>query len=345
MPVYDHGDDELQRHHAAAVEALHRAETYPHRVDAVEAIETHMAWVFLTDRFAYKLKKPVRTRFFDHRTVEARRRACAIELELNRRLAADVYLDVVPLTRQRDRFRVAGTGINVDWLVKMRRLPRQRMLHIRIESDTVFPQQIDRLAARLFSFYASARSPRISPQEYRGRLTEDIAQKCRDLARPHYGLDPTLVSKATRHLQRWIEFNEPLLEARAHLVVDAHGDLRPEHICLEPRPVVIDCLEFDRTLRLLDPLSELCFLSLECDRLGAPWIGERLIGNYVQQCANPAPAPLIPFYHAYHAIVRAAVAIWHIDDEALDHTEKWRHRGTWYLQKASDLLQSRAMAG
>src|SRR3990170_2390421 len=112
----------------AKIAFLGRAEAYPDETASVERIETHMSWVFLTDRRAYKLKKPVRTSYLDHQTVEARRHACAEELRLNRRLAADVYLDLVPLTITGDVPTLGGTGEIVDWLVVMRRLPAERML-------------------------------------------------------------------------------------------------------------------------------------------------------------------------------------------------------------------------
>ena len=118
--------------------------------------------------------------------------------------------------------------------------------------------------------------------------------------------------------------------------MDAHGDLRPEHVCLTDPPMVIDCLEFNRTLRLHDPASDLAFLSLECNRLGASWIGERLIAHYRTRTEDDVSAPLLSFYEAYHALIRAAIAIWHLDDERRRQASRWRRMARRYLQLARE---------
>ena len=153
----------------ATVAALRRPSTYPGTEAPDEALETHMAWVFLTASHAYKLKKPIQARLIDHRTVEARRRACHTEVELNRRLAAPVYLGVVPLADTEDGLRLEGDGSPVDWLVKMRRLPRAQMLDAQIEEDRVSRASIDRLGATLVAFYRTADPVRWTDDEYRGQ--------------------------------------------------------------------------------------------------------------------------------------------------------------------------------
>jgi aminoglycoside phosphotransferase family enzyme len=299
-----------------------------------------MSWVFLTDAHAYKLKKPIRTALLDHTTIEARRLACDTELQLNRRLAPDVYLAVVPLTASGSEMRVAGEGTRIDWLVKMRRLPHQRMLDVCIARHTVQRADIDRLAAMFVNFYRHAECVAWDGPTYRNRIATDIESKGASLEQPHYRLPHTDIRAVVIRQERWLARHGDLLEARAPAVVDAHGDLRPEHICLEPQPVVIDCLEFNRDLRLLDPYSELSFLALECRRLGAAWIGAQLLAGYAERTGDRAPARLIRFYQSYHALVRAAVAIWHLDngDVPQQRTDHWRERSARYLRIAEQLL-------
>ncbi len=322
---------------AQTVEALRDPASYPEPAGSVVAIETHMSWVFLTDVHAYKLKKPIARPTLDCTTVEHRRAACQLELELNRRLAADVYLAVVPLARAPAGLRVEGRGEAVEWLVKMRRLPQERMLDACIARGTVELADIDRLASCLAAFYDCAERTPMAAAAYRERIRADIAAKRASLERPRYGLVRADVLAAARRQTAWLGEHGPLLDARAACLVDAHGDMRPEHVCLEERPVVIDCLEFDRDLRLLDPLSELSFLALECRRLGMPWIGERLFARYTEHDGEPAPAALLAFYQSYHALVRAAVAIWHLDDDGLAQTERFRARAAAYLRLAQRL--------
>jgi aminoglycoside phosphotransferase family enzyme len=318
----------------ATVQALREPATYPIPVARVDAIETHMSWVFLTEHHAYKLKKPMRMPSFDHTTLLARRSACEVELELNRRLAGDVYLAVVPLVASREGLRLETDGEPVDWLVKMRRLPRDCMLDDRIERGAVQARDIDNLAEHLAKFYRAATPCPMNGYAYRQRLTRDIKDKQRCLEDPRYGLARDAIGALVHKQLQWLEVHASLLEARGPHVLDAHGDLRPEHVCLEPQPCVIDCLEFARELRLLDPLSELSFLALECRRLGATWIGERLIERYATLGGDRVCPALLEFYQSYHALVRATVAVWHLDDGAVLRTDHFRERAATYLRIA-----------
>jgi len=114
-------------------------------------------------------------------------------------------------------------------------------------------------------------------------------------------------------------------------VVEGHGDLRPEHVCLEPPPVVIDPLEFDDELRLLDAASELAFLALECERLRAAWFGNRVVARYVERSGDRAPPPVIALYRNQHALTRALIALRHIDDAAPAQQPRWRAKADEYL--------------
>ncbi len=330
--MYDQGNQTVREELARKVAALQEPRCYPEKTGRIEAIETHMAWVFLTAEHAYKLKKPVRTPLLDYRSLEQRRSGCLTEVRLNRRLAAQVYLGVVAVTKQDGRFYVDGTGPPVDWLVKMKRLPRRRMLDACIERKELLPEEIDGVTELLCRFYARTEKAGLSPGAYREGIADEITEKAQSLRRPRYALGSTVVDGAEGRLQTWLGHCSQQLEARADCVVDAHGDLRPEHICLLEKPVIIDCLEFSRSLRLLDPISELSFLALECRRLGAVWAGERILERYTHFSDDRPSSQLISFYMGYHALVRAAVALWHLDDDMLDDDDKWRQRARWYLK-------------
>lgn len=326
-------------------------------VSRVDTIETHMSWVFLTDEHAYKLKKPIRTSLIDHTTIPARRRACEIELRLNRRLARSVYLAVVAVVRNAGGLRITTSPSSepiVDWLVKMRRLPADRMLDERIRRGALGEEEVERLAVILASFFAAAEPVELAPSSYRERIAADIAGKRASLAQPRYGLSPAQIDEVYAGAHEWLARHGALLEERAARVVDGHGDLRPEHVCLERPPVVIDCLEFSPQLRALDPVSELAFLALECRRLGAAWIGERLLASHARISGDDPPVELIPFYQSHHALIRAAIAVWHLDDAgreeisarypgreeiSRDQVELWRDRARGYLDTAAELLR------
>lgn len=308
---------------------------YPEAGGDVGTIETHMSWVFLTERHAYKLKKPVRYDFLDFSTIAARRDDCAAELVLNRRLAAPVYLATVPLTlTESGRLRLGGEGPVADWLVKMRRLPARRMLDVAIAEHRVDGADVARVMRVLNDFYLRAPLVGGAARAYREALERAARAHCAELCKPAYGLPAALIERITAAQLRFVARHAGLLESRAARVVDGHGDLRPEHICLIDEPVIIDCLEFDRALRLLDPLDELAYLALECERLGAADIGAQVLTHYGQASGDDVPDALIHFYKSFRACLRAQIAIWHTVDGLVRDHNRWQQRARDYLALA-----------
>lgn len=316
---------------------LKRRESYPESPGAVEAWETHLAWLFLTDRCAYKLKKPVRYPFLDFRTLAARRRDAEEEVRLNRRLAAGVYLGVVALTvDEAGHLRLEGDGAPVEWLVKMRRLPRESMLDFAIASRTVDESALDGVVGLLAAFYGSAKSVVLSPGVYRRRFEHDIEANARAAAEPRYGLPSAAITATAAALRRFLQRRGDLLEARAAAgrVVEGHGDLRPEHVSLGTPPVVIDCVEFNREFRLLDPVDELAYLGMECERLGAETLGAKLLARYGMLTGDQPSAAVVDFYKSFRALLRAKLAAWHLDDRTVPYPSQWFNRARAYLALA-----------
>lgn len=316
---------------------LSNPRAYPDNPAGIEVVETHMSWVFLADQLVYKLKKPVRYDFLDFSTVEARRRNCARELRLNRRLAADVYLGVVPLVlTPAGRLQLGGKGTVVDWLVRMRRLPAHRMLDAAIRSGMVSGVDIARIANLLTDFYRHSKPVAMSATAYRKRYANGVRDDHAELVKPGYGLPARRIDRLAGALQRFIAGKSDLLAQRARngKIIDAHGDLRPEHICLTAEPKVIDCLEFNRGFRLLDPVDELAYLAMECERLGATDVGDRILHQYLETAGDAVSEALIWFYKSYRASLRARIAIWHIADHELRDADRWRRRALDYLELA-----------
>lgn len=300
----------------------------------VEVIETHMSWVFLTERRVFKLKKPVRMPFVDYRTIERRRRYCEEELDLGRRLAASVYLDVVPLVAGPRGLSLGGDGEIVDWLVVMRRLDAELMVPQMLARGAATFVHADAIAEVLVAFYDRTRRATWNAEQYRDRLRSLIFNVAGELVARGAPCDE--VGQVARAQLATIELHAGALAARidARRVVDCHGDLRPEHVCLEMPPVAIDPLEFDPELRMMDVGSELSFLALECDRLGAAWFGERVIAHYIERSGDRVPARLIAFYRTQHALTRALIALRHLDDARAPDQARWRTKAGDYLARA-----------
>lgn len=267
--------------------------------------ESHISVLaFVGDR-VYKLKKPVSLGFLDFSTREARLAACRREVELNRRLAPDVYLGVAD---------VAGfDGQPCDHLVVMRRMPAERRLAALVRAGADVDDDLHRIARKVAAFHAAApTSPEIaeagSPEAVRGNWDASFEQ-----LRPFVGpvLDPGVCARVEELVHRYLDGREPLLRRRMATgrIRDGHGDLQAEDIfCLDDGPRILDCIEFDDRLRHGDVLADVAFLAMDLERLGAPAAGEHLLALYREFAGETYPRSLASHYIAYRAHVRAKVA-------------------------------------
>jgi uncharacterized protein len=326
---------------ADKVRALRGPAAYGRPVGRVEVCETHMSWVFLTEDRVYKLKKPIVRPHLDFGTVERRRHFCEEEVRLNRRLAERTYLGVVPLRRSPDgRLRLGGDGRIVDWLVEMSRLPREGMLDFRIGRGLVEPAEVERLGDRLADFYA-ALPPEDAGSACADRLRRELGLDADLLTRPAFELaerTTPLVGAAATALDRL----SPLIELRARRgrVVEGHGDLRPEHVCMFEPLQIIDCLEFDRAFRLVDPVDEVRHLGLECAVLGAERIGPVLLDRLAVRLADSPPQALLSLYTGLRALTRARLCLAHLLEAPVRLPGKWRPLALRYLEEAERALLS-----
>jgi aminoglycoside phosphotransferase family enzyme len=296
-----------------------------------------MSWVFLTERHAFKLKKPVRYDYLDFSTLGARKRNCEEERRLNQRLAPGVYLEVVPLVLDAGgSARLGGPGTIVDWLVKMRRLPAERMLDALIRRDALQPVEIHAVAELLAYFCREGVPIRITGEEYRRQCENNVDANHAALADPVYELPADLVEDVHNAQKEFIGRSPGLFESRATegRIIEGHGDLRPEHVCLESPPVIFDRLEFNRAFRIVDAADELAFLAMECERLGAPRVEQELFGVYHRVTGDYPPPRLVYFYKAHRACVRARLAIWHLRDLEKSIWPRWRAVAEEYLRRA-----------
>ncbi len=317
--------------------------SYPPGTRRVEAIETHMSWVFLTERHAYKLKKAQRFDHYDLRSVDARRRHCSMEIRLNRRLTDDVYLGAVPLTRAAGgELRLDERGEAVDWLVQMRRLPGELMLDQVIARDVLRERDLHAVAELLARFYRVCAPAPLGEAEFRSHFAARIAHHVSELSRFHALLPLAAIEHVAERQLAFLETGSALFDDRVAqgFVVEGHGDLRPEHVCLEPRPQIIDCLEFSRELRTLDCAEELGFLALECERLGAARIKGELFEAYGEISGDRPPARLVDFYQSHHALARARLAICHLDDPAPRDPARWPRQANDYLLLAAKHVEA-----
>ena len=266
-------------------------------------VETHISRLFLVEDRVVKVKLPVVTDFADFSTLGARRAACAREVELNRRLAPDVYLGVLDMELD---------GRPVEHAVLMVRLPEDRRLSARLEGSRI-QQELTAVAEAVAGLHAVARrGPDIDRVATPAALTElwhaGIAQ-----LRPFAGtiLDAGGIERCEQLARQYLDGRSPLLTARIRdgSICDGHGDLQAEDIfCMDDGPRILDCLEFDDELRYGDVLADVAFLAMDLGRLGHPELGEQFLAAYRHLTDGRWPDSLAQHYMAYRAHVRAKVA-------------------------------------
>jgi aminoglycoside phosphotransferase family enzyme len=324
----------------AKLRFLQSPASHPECKGEVSWVETHMSWLFFVGEHVLKLKKPVRYPFLDFSTLAAREFYCREELRLNSRLAPDVYLGLLALQYRDGSFalvpqaRLPRAGQTVDWLVLMRRLPERRMLHRSIADGCVGSADVAALVSVLAAFYRLVPAVEVSPADYVARFQRELAASREVLLRPQFQLHD--VTPALDRLDLALSRHADLLEERAAQghIVDGHGDLRPDHVCLLQPPVVIDCLEFNAPLRQVDPFDELAFLALECEMAGAAWIGPRLIAGCAAALGDTPCAALLQLHTAHRAVLRARLAMAHLLDPQPRTPPRWAPLAQRYVERA-----------
>ncbi|MBA3909606.1 MAG: hypothetical protein C0524_06890 [Rhodobacter sp.] len=315
-----------------------------------QVIETHMAYVFLTAKFAFKLKKPICFGYFDHRSLPARAHACAEEVRLNQALAGDVYIRPIPLVSSGEWLWLGGKGPLagrplagwpvVDWLVQMRRLPQARML------DTVIAagqgprkDEMSAVVALLARFYRQQQASPVRAGLYFTHLHREQRVNATHLTKMAHRLPNPGLARVAEDLSRRLDLAAPDIAAReqAGFVVEGHGDLRPEHVCLTRPPVIFDRVESAVELRVLDIYDEVGYLAAECTMLGRPDLGKALTGALEAEGFAPPDPALMTTYAMFRLVTRARLAIDHLQDESPRTPAKWPRRAHDYLAEASRL--------
>lgn len=323
--------------------SLKQSSFYPGNTGPVDTIETHLSWVFLTDDHAWKMKKPVKLPFLDLSTLDARRESTMNELAANKALAPEVYLEAVPLVSGRDsKLHLAHhdgpEAATREWLLKMKRLPGASMLDSALRTGTCDNNLLHQAAYKLAAFYRSAKRVQITPRSYFDGLNARIIRNYQVLSARRYGLDSAQVDAVHGNQVLRLQTYAGLLKTRVRggHIVDGHGDLKAEHICLTNPPVIIDRLETG-DLRTVDPIDELSFLWIECRVNGHPEAADIFFAAYKAVTGDDYPEALIPLFKSLNACTRTKFAAWHLDDPRVLNKDKWRIRTAVYFALALDL--------
>ena len=301
----------MDSHERRIVEFLSTRRAYPHPAGRIARRETHVSHVFLAGNFAYKLKKPVRFPFLDASTLVRRKRFCQLELALNRRLAPAIYLSTVPVTEEAGTLKLGGRGRAVEWLVRMRRLPEARMLDRLVASGSVRRKEATEIAERLISFFRkAARSRRIDfygrPAQVAALLLGNLQECLRFIGAVLTEPDRQRIEAAYR---QWLALHEPLLARRLRegRIIDGHGDLRCENICLTKPVSIFDCVEFQPAFRCGDVANDFSFLVMDLEFRGREDLAAILARCYRRLVRDPTFDAVLPVYQCHRTLVRGKV--------------------------------------
>jgi hypothetical protein len=296
------------------VEHLLSPEAYPHPVvTPVRLVETHISWVLLTGDYAYKIKKPVRLSFLDYSTLARRRLCCEEEIRLNRRYAPGLYLGVSRVCGPPVSPRMDGDGAALEYAVRMRQFDTREELDVLVEARSVETSELAALGEHIARFHAAAEPA--DPGSAYGRpetVYRVIIDNFSELRRLP---EASQWSELLLALERWIgEVHDRaglLIQARrdSGRVRECHGDLHCRNVVRwEGELTPFDGIEFDPALRFVDVANDLAFLTMDLDERGRTDLRHAVLQAWVESLGDFGGLPLLPYFEAYRALVRAKVA-------------------------------------
>ncbi|MFH1625948.1 MAG: AAA family ATPase [Pseudomonadota bacterium] len=301
--------------------------SYPHEPKSLRLIQTHAAYVIIASPFVYKIKKPVDFGFLDFATLEKRHYYSKREVELNQRLCPEIYLGIVPISIKGEHL-VLGEGDRVvEYAIKMRRLPDRYFLKRRLKKDDIGPEDLDRVALKLKSFY-DGQAPREEMNEWSRieKLKISTDENFRQIE-DYIGLNLSMPAFETVrfYTNSFYAYNASLFDARVRegWIRDCHGDLHLEHIHLSPRSICIyDCIEFNDRFRYIDVANDIAFLAMDLDCNGRPDLARFFVARMAHILDDPIMLQVMDFYKCYRATVLGKVESFRSSEREVSEPEK-----------------------
>ena len=298
--------------HVELLQAMLDPDFYPHHPDDLRHFETHISHVFLAGEWVYKIKKPVRFSFLDYSTLAQRKHFLEEELRLNRRLAPSIYVDILPITRCGSGYRLGGDAPPMEYALRMRRLPEQRMLDSLVARSEATIGMMWALAEVLNRFHANAPTDKAIQSRGDPEFIRRVWNENLDDIRGFVGklLEGRTFAAVENFGRRAFDKRRALMLRRAGegRVRELHGDLHCEHVCFAPEGIQIyDCIEFSADLRCCDVASENAFLLMDLEFRGARELGRAFLEKYIELSQDRELLQLLSFYKCHRALVRGKV--------------------------------------
>ncbi|NLE03987.1 MAG: hypothetical protein GX638_04165 [Crenarchaeota archaeon] len=307
------------------VDALMTPDAYNEAPGQIEMLQTHISFVFLTKDFVYKVKKSVNFGFLDFSTLEKRRFFCEKELELNSRLCKDIYLEVVSINKA-SSIKINGPGETVEYALKMKRLPQERIMTKLLEEDKVNDELIDQLAKKIAEFHLKAETNEKineigSLETVKINWKENFDQTQNVIGKTISLKDFEFISK---HIEEFMESNKMLFDKRLSegKIKDCHGDIHSGNIFITDKIYVFDAIEFNERFRYGDVASDMAFLAMDLDFKGRKDLSTLFVNKYIEYSKDYELIKLLQFYKCYRAYVRGKVVGFRLSDPNVSNVEK-----------------------
>ncbi len=302
------------------IEAMLKPEFYPHKPPTVELFETHISYIFLAGNYVFKMKKAVDFGFLDFSTLEKRLYYCQQELKLNKRLAPEVYLAVLPISRDEGGHFLLGEGReSIEYVVKMKRLPEERMLKRLLAEGKADLALMEAIARKIADFHSQAETrPEIAEMGRREIIRHNHEE---NFLQTIPFLDITITRLKYDFIKayayQFLENHQSLFASRIlkHKIRDCHGDLHLDHICILEEVVIFDCLEFNERFRYEDVAAEVAFLAMDLDYNNYADFGDAFVKAYIRNSRDQDVATLLNFYKCYYAYVRGKVISFRVREQ------------------------------
>src|SRR5674476_36646 len=308
------------------VEDMLKPEAYPQDPGKIELIQTHISLVFLTKNYVYKIKKAVNFGFLDFSTLQKRHMFCEKELELNRRLCPEISLEVVSINKSSDNIRINGDGETVEYALKMRRLPQEKIMTLLLEENKVDLQTIDEIAQIVAKFHSKAQiTPEISQF---GSLKIVKTNWDENFAQTTKYINQTIAQTNFQFIQNkifaFMDQSKALFGSRISdkRIRDCHGDLHSGNIFITSKICIFDAIEFNDRFRYSDVAADVAFLSMDLDFQQRSDLADYFIEQYIGYSKDQQLTQLLAFYKCYRAYVRGKVISFRLDDPNIKSEEK-----------------------
>ena len=333
----------MEAHWPPLVRALTDPDRYPHPVDEVVVLETHISYVLLTGEYAYKIKKPFDLGFLDFSTLHKRRRACEEELRINRRTAPDLYLGVWPITGTPEEPVLNGSGEAFEYAVRMVQFDPDLRADRCLERGELTPAIMRDFGQRVADFHQEAAEPPEGTDYGRfARIRADQKANLAELRKELDGLPITLerFDRLAEWVGNFLENHRGHFEARCRegWIREGHGDLHLSNLALRDGVLVpFDAIEFDPALRFTDVMADAAFAWMDLLSRERRDLATTFLNAYLERTGDYAGVRLLPFYTVYRALVRAKVAALQVAEaEADGAAETLRRRADHYFRLAED---------